>query len=279
MAPQVVVGSWMLALRVADAVEEAVDLAVAQRRAVLVGLELGGQREVAQLPAHRGEQLLHRRARARAGVADVEALALEVGEGLDVGFLARQHGERLGVHREHRAQVAVGAGVLELAQALGGVVLHVGLREAQVELAGLDGVDVEHRAAGGLHRAADAVLGAVLVDQAADRAAGRVVDAGDAAGADGDELLLRERRARARSAARAAAAAASQRRERGCACHRGSSCGCDQRSRADRAGDARVDRRAQALRRCASSSASLAMNGGASSTWSPCRPSTVPPIG
>jgi len=34
------------------------------------------------------------------------------------------------------------------------------------------------------------VLGAVLVDQAADRAAGRVVDAGHAAGADGDELLL-----------------------------------------------------------------------------------------
>ena len=66
--------------RMADAVEEAVDLAVAQRRPVLVRLQLGGEREVRHLPAHRGEQLLHRGARARAGVADVEALALEVGE-------------------------------------------------------------------------------------------------------------------------------------------------------------------------------------------------------
>jgi hypothetical protein len=66
------------------------------------------------------------------------------------------------------------------------------LRDAEVQLAGLDGVDVEHRAAGGFDRAADAVLGAVLVHQAADGAAGRVVHAGDTAGADGDELLLRQ---------------------------------------------------------------------------------------
>ena len=102
------------------------------------------------------------------------------------------------MHAEHRAQVAEGAGLLELAHALGGVELDVALGEAEVELAGLDGVDVEHRAAGRFDRAADAVLGAVLVDQAADRAAGRVVHAGDAAGADGDELLLGHRPARRR---------------------------------------------------------------------------------
>ena len=34
------------------------------------------------------------------------------------------------------------------------------------------------------------MLGAVLVDQPADRAAGGVIDAGDTAGADGDEFLL-----------------------------------------------------------------------------------------
>ena len=60
-----------------------------------------------------------------------------------------------------------------------------------IEFAGLDGVDVEHRPAGGLHRAADAVFRAVLVDQAADGAAGGVVDARDATGADGHEFLLR----------------------------------------------------------------------------------------
>ncbi len=177
----------------ADAVEEAVDLAVAQRRPVLVGLELRGEREVRQLPAHRAEQLLHRGAGARARVADVEALALEVVEALDVGFLAREHREGLRVQRHHRAQL-LERPVLELALALGRVVLHIGLRDAHVELARLDGVDVEHRAAGRLDRAADAVLRAVLVDQAADRAARGVVHAGDAAGADGHELLLRLRR-------------------------------------------------------------------------------------
>ena len=177
--------------RVADAVEEAVDLVVAERGAVLVGLEFGGEREVAGLPAHRAEQLFHRGARAGARVADVEALALQVGEGLDAGFLAHQHRERLRMEREHRAQLAEGALVLERAGALHRVVLPVGLRHAHVELAGPDGVDVVDRAARALDRAADAVGLAVLVDQAADRAARGVVHAGDAAGADGDELLLR----------------------------------------------------------------------------------------
>jgi hypothetical protein len=49
--------------------------------------------------------------------------------------------------------------------------LPVGLRDAELQLARADGVDVEDRAAGRFHAAADAVLGAVAVDQAADRAA------------------------------------------------------------------------------------------------------------
>jgi len=175
---------------VAHRVEEAVDLAVAQCRAVLVGLQLGGEREVGELPLHLGEDLLHRGARARARVADVELLALEVGEGLDVGLLARDDGEGLGVQRHDGAQVSEGARVLELLRPGDRVVHHVGLGDAEVELAGLDRVDVEHRPAGGFHGAADAVLGAVLVHEAADGAAGCVVDAGDAAGADGDVFLL-----------------------------------------------------------------------------------------
>ncbi len=196
-----------------DAVGEAVDLAVAQRRAVLVGLEFGGEREVGELPVHRGEQLLHRGARAGARVADVEALALEVGERLDVRFLAGDDGDRLGVQREHGALLGPRAGILERRVALHRVVLDVGLREAHVELAGADGVGVEHRGAGRLDRAADAVLGTVLVDEAADRAAGRVVDAGDATGADGDELLLR--------GGRRAESAAGERRRGNCECHAG----------------------------------------------------------
>ncbi len=179
---------------VAHAVEEPVHLAVAQGRTVLVGLQFGSEREIRELPTHGREHFFHRRARSRAGIAHVEALALEVLELGDVGLLAGHHGEGLGVHGKHGAQVPHGTGVLELADALDGVELHVRLGEAEVELAGLDGVHVEHRTPGGFDRAADTVLGAVLVDQAADGAAGRVVHAGDAAGADGHEFLLRHGR-------------------------------------------------------------------------------------
>ena len=53
-------------------------------------------------------------------------------------FLARDHGERLRMQREHRAQVAERAVLLERAEALGRVELHVGLRDAELDLAGLD---------------------------------------------------------------------------------------------------------------------------------------------
>src|SRR4030095_7239417 len=98
--------------RMPDAVEKPVDLAIAERRPVLVRLELGSEGEISHLPAHRGEKLLHRSERTRPRVADVETLALEIGERLDAGFFARNNGERLRVDREHGAQVAVGAGVL-----------------------------------------------------------------------------------------------------------------------------------------------------------------------
>src|SRR5688572_2339915 len=101
-----------------DAVEEAVDLAVAERGSVLVGLQLRCKREVAELPSHRGQQLFHRSARSRARVADVEALAFEIGKRLGADLLAPDDGERLGMHREDRTQVAEGAFLAELALAL-----------------------------------------------------------------------------------------------------------------------------------------------------------------
>ena len=76
------------------------------------------------------------------------------------------------------------------------MILPVGLGNAHVQLAGADGVEVVDRAAGDLDRAADAVFLAALVHQAADGAAGRVVDAGDTAGADGDEGICADRRGR-----------------------------------------------------------------------------------
>ena len=93
------------------------------------------------------------------------------------------------MHREYRAQVRHRA-CLELRLTLHRVELDVGLGQAELELARLDRVDVEHRAAGQFDRAADTGLRAVLVHQATNGAADRVVDAGDATSADGDEALL-----------------------------------------------------------------------------------------
>ena len=142
------------------------------------------------------------------GLPTLKRLPLKSSNFVTFGFLARQHRERLGMHRDRPRAGRRKRLVLELPLALDRLVLHVRLRHAEVELAGLDGVDVEGRAAGRFHRAADAVLGAVLVDQPADRAAHRVVDAGDAAGADGDEFLLRG----SRPALRRASAAPRRRR-------------------------------------------------------------------
>ncbi len=183
--------------RMADGVEETVDLAVAQRRTVLVGLQLGCEREFVGRPAERAQQFIHRRTCPRPRVADVEALALEVGELLHIGLLAGDDGEGFRMHRKHRAQVSIGAGILELAHPLERVELDIRLDEAEVELALLDGIDVEDRAAGGLDGAADVVRCTVLVDQSAHRAARGVVDTGDATGTDGDELLLGGNRAAA----------------------------------------------------------------------------------
>src|SRR3546814_7758049 len=62
---------------------------------------------------------------------------------LDVGILARDHGERLGMHREHRAQLlerALREGLRR--SAVVSVVLPVRLRHAEVEVAVADAVDV-----------------------------------------------------------------------------------------------------------------------------------------
>jgi hypothetical protein len=143
--------------------------------------------------SHGGEQLLHRGAGTGARIADVEALALEILELGDARLLAHQHGEWFGMQREHGAQIAEGV-ALVLAVALEGVELDIGLRHAEIEFAGLDRIDVERRTSSRFDRAADSVRAAVLVEQTADCPARGVVDAGDAAGPDGDEALALRRR-------------------------------------------------------------------------------------
>ena len=173
-----------------DQPEVGIDLVVAERLAGFGRLELGGQLEVVAAPAQGRLHDLPGSARAGAGVADIEALALDVIDVLDVGIAPRQHGHRLGMNREDGPQVLELALVLELRGAVVGVVLPIGLGDAELELATANGVDVVDRATGRFDGTANAVLFAVLVDQTADGAAGGIVHTRDTTGADGDEALL-----------------------------------------------------------------------------------------
>ena len=132
--------------RMLHAKKEAIDLVVAECRAVLIGFKLGGEREVRRLHVHRRQQLVHRRARARSGVTNVQPLAFEVSETLDVRLLACDQREGLGMHRENRTQIR--ESFLESACAFVALSMHIRLRHAEVKLTRFDRVDVVGRAAG-----------------------------------------------------------------------------------------------------------------------------------
>ncbi len=171
-------------------VDEGVDLVVAERRAVLVRAELGSKAQIGAGHAHGLEDDIHRGLSARTRRADVDALASEIGKFLDAGIGAGHEGERLGMEREHGAHVAPRTGVGEVLLTFDGVVHDVRLGDAEIKLALLDSVQIVDGSCGGFDRTAEAVLVACLVHQAADGAARGIVDAGDAARSDGDELLL-----------------------------------------------------------------------------------------
>ena len=174
---------------VANSIGHRVDLIVAQGGGLFRGLDFRGQGKIVFGPALGVQQNLHRATGARAGIADVDALALEIFERGDAGIGAGHNGEGLGVDRKDCAQTFKGAFAFEFGRAVKGVVLPVGLGNAELQLAFADGRDVIDRPAGGFDRTAHAVVFAAFVHQAADRAAGGVVNAGHATGADGDKFF------------------------------------------------------------------------------------------
>jgi len=88
---------------------------------------------------------------------------------------------------KHCPQGFVGACSREAARAMIGAVLPVGLCDAHVEFAGTDDIEVVNRAAGRFDRAADAMVLAASVNQAADGATDWAIDARHTASPDRDE--------------------------------------------------------------------------------------------
>ncbi len=178
------------AVRMTDDIDHGVNLVVAQCLRLLGRFQLRGEFQVGHLDAGCLHQDFHGAALSGTGVADIDALALDIHEVLDAGIGPGDHGERLRVNGEDRPQVLVRPLVGKLAGAVIGVILPVRLGNAHIELAGSDGVQVVNRTTGTFNRATDAVLLAGLVDQATDGATGRIINTGHAAGTDGDKLVM-----------------------------------------------------------------------------------------
>ena len=190
--------------RIAADEEERVEAAVLHLVAGLVGLQVLGLDVLFGDPVGReNDPRIDQRARAR--LVERHALALEIGDALDAGALARDDMDGLGIEIRDEAKVSDLRLAFVDARARVGPEGDVGLREARFHLAGRDAVDVRDRPVrrdGGRDQPRDAAAAAVgagaragrIGDRVGDEAADRVVGAGGAAGADAEELdVLGER--------------------------------------------------------------------------------------
>ncbi len=175
-----------------DGIDHGLDAAVAERQRLLRGGQLLGQGEILFAPALGCHHHLHGGALARPGVADVDPAASQVGQLADARITACHQREGLAVQRHHRPQFAVvGIHELEGPALVNGVVLPVRLGQAELDGAAAHVAQIEQRSRRGDGAAFQLAAGAV--DEPADGAADRVVDAGPAAAADQDLLGPRGR--------------------------------------------------------------------------------------
>src|SRR5690606_24487275 len=187
------------------------------------GGQLRCQRKVADGPAQRIHYHVHGVPLTGAGVADIEAFALEVLDVLDVGIGAGDDCQRLAVQRKHGAHVSEGAGIGKVLHALIGLVLDIRLDHTHVHLASADGIHVGDRAAAGRRITADVVIAGAAVDQPAQRLPDYVIDTCLAACTDGDEVLLGDGRS---GSDRSASDCSGKEKGEGFDTHTGAPCSC-----------------------------------------------------
>ena len=176
-----------------DKLHAGVDLVRAEGGAGRIGLQLGGELQVGPGPAERGLDRFPGGLCARTGTADVDPLPLEIFDVANLGIPAGQDGHQLGIEGQDGPQVGIGRALPVPSSFVGGV-LHVGLHEREVELARPQPVHVEDRADRRLGRAAHAMVPPPPIDQIAQGATDRIVEAGNGAGPDRHETRLGRRR-------------------------------------------------------------------------------------
>ncbi|EKD36272.1 MAG: hypothetical protein ACD_75C01574G0001 [uncultured bacterium] len=173
------------AVRMADGVEEGVDLFILQQGRGLGGLDALGFQVFFVVEAGGLQGIDGVLAIAGTGIAQVDPLAFQVGDGLNVGIDCGHQGNEFRVDGKYRTEILLGPFLLPFGQTVIGLELPVGLGDAEFEIAGHYGIDVEYRTAGCLNGCPHAVLVFFAVDHVGNGAARRVIDAGDAAGTDG----------------------------------------------------------------------------------------------
>lgn len=107
----------------------------------------------------------------------------------DSGIRTGDNGDHVGMGREHRPQFLVRTVFLEGTAAVHGVKLPIRLHDAEVEITFTDAVEIGDRTAGCRGGAAEIMVGAVAIDQLADRLPDDIVNAGLSSRADRDELF------------------------------------------------------------------------------------------
>ena len=163
-----------------------VDPVVAQGIGRRVRPQLGGQRQVRALQPEGALDHLPGGPNARAGIADVDAFALEVVDAGDASIRPRHNCDQLRVEREHRAQIGKRPSV-PTPPPCARLILDVGLNQGEIELAGLERVEIVDGARRRLDRAARPLRSHRLVHHGTQSAAHGVVDARQLPGAHRDK--------------------------------------------------------------------------------------------
>ena len=166
-------------------VDKGVDLVITQGLSALCALQLGDGGKRRGGPAHRLQHYVHGAAIPGTWITDIDPLALQILELLDIALLARHDSEWLRVEAKQATQLGVGSHSRKCAQPTKRGGLTIGLHDRQCYFLIPECLQIGNRAIGGLHRAAQPRFIGTLVDQPADCASCRVVNPCHAAGADG----------------------------------------------------------------------------------------------
>ncbi len=152
-------------------------------------LQLGGNGKIMLGLAHLFQQRLYRCPTARARIADIDPFALQVSKNPDPTILARDNSEGFGMERKNRPEIFKSPLLLKNAAALQGMVLPIGLGDANVQIAFADRPNIINRRPRSLDRTAQTMVCPMAVDHAADGGPGRIINPRHPTSANGDKVI------------------------------------------------------------------------------------------